>query len=137
VPIGRAIETAIPGTPRNWEEKQAQQAARTEGQQRIAKGQQELEAGANKAAFDTPEKRRAYMQEHPDEFKGISDFEKNDFVLQGKFPQAEGTLTGKTPEERTLHDLMTGDNGNARDRKSTRLNSSHGSISYAVSCLNK
>ncbi|PYU22170.1 MAG: hypothetical protein DMG32_18970 [Acidobacteria bacterium] len=113
-PIGRAIETAIPGTPRNWEEKQAQQAARTEGQQRIAKGQQELEAGANKAAFDTPEKRRAYMQEHPDEFKGISDFEKNDFVLQGKFPQAEGTLTGKTPEERTLHDLMTGDNGNAR-----------------------
>src|SRR5207245_8050568 len=27
--------------------------------------------------------------------------------------------------------------GNGRDRKSTRLNSSHGSISYAVFCLKK
>src|SRR3989337_3672076 len=28
-------------------------------------------------------------------------------------------------------------NGDCRDRKSTRLNSSHGSISYAVFCLEK
>src|SRR5438128_5895222 len=34
---------------------------------------------------------------------------------------------------------VDGDRGNAdeRDRKSTRLNSSHGSISYAVFCLKK
>src|SRR2546422_2723934 len=30
-----------------------------------------------------------------------------------------------------------GDGGNPRDRKSTRLNSSHGYISYAVFCLKK
>src|SRR5690606_41653016 len=32
---------------------------------------------------------------------------------------------------------MTGDSGNDRDRKSTRLNSSHVKISYAVFCLKK
>src|SRR5690348_17488015 len=31
----------------------------------------------------------------------------------------------------------SGDTGSAADRKSTRLNSSHPSISYAVFCLNK
>src|SRR5438128_3992825 len=33
--------------------------------------------------------------------------------------------------------LRREDDGVARDRKSTRLNSSHGSISYAVFCLKK
>lgn len=113
-PIGRAIETAIPGTPQNWEMKQAQQAERTETGQRIAKGKQDIESSEAKAQFETPEKRRAYMEQNPDEFQGISDFEKNDFILQGKFPQGEGALAGKTPEETTIHDLMTGDNGNPR-----------------------
>jgi hypothetical protein len=43
-PIGRAIETAIPGTPQNFNWKQAMEAARTETGQRIAKNKQELEA---------------------------------------------------------------------------------------------
>src|SRR2546422_4716349 len=36
-----------------------------------------------------------------------------------------------------LGDRFHGDGGAKRDRKSTRLNSSHGYISYAVFCLKK
>src|SRR2546422_7018455 len=43
--------------------------------------------------------------------------------------------------ERTPHDEVAADEGGGRqrgaDRKSTRLNSSHGYISYAVFCLKK
>ncbi|HLZ91100.1 MAG TPA: hypothetical protein VKQ28_05245 [Candidatus Acidoferrum sp.] len=51
------------------------------------------EAGLQKqddaGQFDTPEKRRAYLEAHPDEFAGADQFQKNDFVLAGKFPQRE------------------------------------------------
>src|SRR5699024_11748199 len=36
-----------------------------------------------------------------------------------------------------MHGIQTNDNGMKIDRKSTRLNSSHVSISYAVFCSNK
>src|SRR5947209_15343499 len=36
-----------------------------------------------------------------------------------------------------LKKLMAGRNANRKDRKSTRLNSSHANISYAVFCLKK
>src|SRR5689334_24351981 len=36
-----------------------------------------------------------------------------------------------------LQEHFGGDSANRRDRKSTRLNSSHSSISYAVFCLKK
>lgn len=95
-PIGRAIEEQVPGTPQNFDVQQAKQAARAAqgqtvrlGEQNLAKGQQEIEKGASAAQFDTPEKRQAYLQGHPDQFQGASDFEKNDFVLAGKFPQRE------------------------------------------------
>src|SRR5690242_21461075 len=39
-------------------------------------------------------------------------------------------------EQRAFHDRLP-DGGGRRDRKSTRLNSSHMSISYAVFCLKK
>src|SRR5207245_4912671 len=42
-----------------------------------------------------------------------------------------GRLVGHHPRRRTDAWVMT------KDRKSTRLNSSHGSISYAVFCLKK
>jgi len=48
-----------------------------------------IEEEQGKAQFNTPEKRRAYIAQHPDEFEGASDFEKNDFALTGKFPQRE------------------------------------------------
>src|SRR5690349_23064101 len=47
-------------------------------------------------------------------------------------PAAEGQLRGHHRQRRDQHDLAT-----ALDRKSTRLNSSHVEISYAVFCLKK
>src|SRR2546422_3183065 len=52
---------------------------------------------------------------------------------------------GKSPNERTCESrrmvgivsLSSGATGGLADRKSTRLNSSHGYISYAVFCLKK
>src|SRR5207245_11535779 len=47
-------------------------------------------------------------------------------------------FTGKTPREVMTAILTTEpQTPDIGDRKSTRLNSSHGSISYAVSCLKK
>src|SRR5207245_7385543 len=54
-----------------------------------------------------------------------------------------GANLGLQPEDPTIADLLkplgylTGQFGKNQDRKSTRLNSSHGSISYAVFCLKK
>src|SRR2546422_7324674 len=45
-----------------------------------------------------------------------------------------GTLDAAAPGEDDLEDVAGGD---FLDRKSTRLNSSHGYISYAVFCLKK
>src|SRR5690242_21300256 len=45
------------------------------------------------------------------------------------------TLAGRTAEE--VAEVAGGRLGRERDRKSTRLNSSHMSISYAVFCLKK
>src|SRR2546429_6639270 len=39
------------------------------------------------------------------------------------------------PQAQTLYTLEHGTDKDSRDRKSTRLNSSHGYISYAVFCL--
>src|SRR5205809_5853355 len=43
----------------------------------------------------------------------------------------------ETPPRRNASLLKREDSGVTRDRKSTRLNSSHGYISYAVFCLKK
>src|SRR2546422_3671921 len=49
--------------------------------------------------------------------------------------EVEATVVATGDEIRLSHRLRQG--GQARDRKSTRLNSSHGYISYAVFCLKK
>src|SRR5207245_3810675 len=58
-----------------------------------------------------------------------------------KLPKSSIRSKIKNLEERELHDLpdavVSSFMRDARDRKSTRLNSSHGSISYAVFCLKK
>src|SRR5205809_5608264 len=46
-------------------------------------------------------------------------------------------LPGRDGRARAHRVPAGGDRGGARDRKSTRLNSSHGYISYAVFCLKK
>src|SRR5689334_24816555 len=48
----------------------------------------------------------------------------------------QGQRAEATAEERRVHAARAAD-PEARDRKSTRLNSSHSSISYAVFCLKK
>src|SRR5438876_2646595 len=53
------------------------------------------------------------------------------YLLRGEFQRFDLELHGKE----VLHDRM--ESGKAIDRKSTRLNSSHPSISYAVFCLKK
>src|SRR5438309_4501105 len=58
----------------------------------------------------------------------------------GQFrPEADGELQDLHPaasSDPEVAELVEGDEG-AEDRKSTRLNSSHSSISYAVFCLKK
>lgn len=114
-PIGRLIERNIPGSPGNFDWELARATAASEQERGATKEKQGIETSASQAQFNTPEKRRAYMAQHPDEFQDVSDFQKNDFILAGKFPQKEPAeaKTG-TPEEQTLHDLMTGENGNPR-----------------------
>src|SRR5687768_10183037 len=45
--------------------------------------------------------------------------------------------THGAPSERNAHPHFSGETPKVADRKSTRLNSSHGYISYAVFCLKK
>src|SRR3712207_8453271 len=54
-----------------------------------------------------------------------------DALLEG------GWLVLGEPDSRGGQRLRVTDTGQARDRKSTRLNSSHANISYAVFCLKK
>src|SRR5207245_11153772 len=53
-------------------------------------------------------------------------------LLDGKL--GDGKIAAVAADERDVRAMQR---GNKRDRKSTRLNSSHGSISYAVFCLKK
>jgi hypothetical protein len=77
--------------------------------------QQQIGSEESAARFNTPEKRRSFMQQNPELFGGVPEFDKNDWVLSGKIPQKQpGTDVGKTPEDVTLHDLMTGNNGQPR-----------------------
>src|SRR5215203_6595320 len=46
-------------------------------------------------------------------------------------------LLSRTVLERVVHDEHLAPDGDVEDRKSTRLNSSHANISYAVFCLKK
>src|SRR2546429_4513237 len=46
-------------------------------------------------------------------------------------------ISGGVPISRYIRAQVTSTNAGGRDRKSTRLNSSHGYISYAVFCLKK
>src|SRR3712207_7953880 len=51
-----------------------------------------------------------------------------------QYPEEKWDLS---PRWRGTHRMLTTEDGKAKDRKSTRLNSSHANISYAVFCLKK
>src|SRR3712207_8503181 len=53
-------------------------------------------------------------------------------VMRGEYKGVEGKVEKVNTEQATFHI-----EGIQRDRKSTRLNSSHANISYAVFCLKK
>src|SRR3712207_9504119 len=61
--------------------------------------------------------------------------------ISGQISLADGTVLGfGAPPARGisgLYDVNVSNDGRLRDRKSTRLNSSHANISYAVFCLKK
>src|SRR5690242_21634269 len=56
-------------------------------------------------------------------------------AMVAEWDRANARAVGSTDARRDAH--QRGDRGADRDRKSTRLNSSHMSISYAVFCLKK
>src|SRR3712207_7694154 len=70
---------------------------------------------------------------------------RSDVVLRRDLPVAEGVprvASGDrpervTPDDRVLHHLERPLLAGRRDRKSTRLNSSHANISYAAFCFKK
>jgi len=74
--------------------RRADEAAKLEQEQQmrpldVAARRNVAEATQGAAQFNTPQKRQAYMAQNPNLFTGASEFEKNDFVLTGKFPQRE------------------------------------------------
>jgi hypothetical protein len=107
----------IPGTDLN-KTVQARVAERREARQ------QELDAAGIKMSnerADNPQGRKSYLDQHPGQFQHLSDRDREEFILTGKVPQKETPSdTGKTPEEVTVHDLMTGDNGQARINPQTQ-----------------
>src|SRR2546422_5667515 len=58
---------------------------------------------------------------------------------EGQFAAGDGTCGEKRRQRQGLRGSIAGEQhaNDQRDRKSTRLNSSHGYISYAVFCLKK
>jgi len=88
-PISRRIEAQIPGSPGNFDMKMGLAAAQAATEQGSQANEQSIENAAAQAQFATPAKRRAYMDQNPNEFAGVSDFERNDWVLSGKFPQRQ------------------------------------------------
>src|SRR3712207_6883435 len=60
-----------------------------------------------------------------------------DDVGDGEVGAARRTLGGEGGDPRRLRSIEQPPGKSAQDRKSTRLNSSHANISYAVFCLKK
>src|SRR5438445_3726865 len=61
-------------------------------------------------------------------------------LYSGKLSRQQGGKSGATEEHRcwrACRQPVERERGHRRDRKSTRLNSSHANISYAVFCLKK
>jgi len=97
-PFGRLIESQIPSTPLGYNTQLNAAAVRAAKKQSLQKGEQEAETAREQARFSTPEKREAYMQQQPEQFEGMSDFEKNDWRVTGKFPQREPGSKTERPE---------------------------------------
>jgi len=89
----------IPGTTLNRTMGQRRDLMRQEKQLDIDERKQRLEAGASQAQFNTPEKRRAFVQQNPDLFVGADQFQKNDFIATGKWPTREPAAQKETDKK--------------------------------------
>jgi hypothetical protein len=94
--VAPGVVAAIPGTTLNRNLREAGETAQlhqAEGEERAGEQEKRAESQEQRAEeaakYDTPEKRQDYMQKNPDLFKDLPDFERNDYVLSGKFPQRE------------------------------------------------
>src|SRR3712207_9004955 len=67
------------------------------------------------------------------EIRPMGDPEKGPFLRDGSVIER----TGEAPEQEFVASELVQGLGAVQDRKSTRLNSSHANISYAVFCLKK
>ena len=108
--IGQIVEANIPGSPQFYDAALRHARSQADIEQGTTQKQQSLESSAAQARFNTPEKRQAYMDAHPDQFEDLSDFQKNDWKLAGKFPQHEPTQPkAERPEnlDREAYDFYT------------------------------
>src|SRR5690625_7110944 len=83
-----------------------------------------------------------YLSSHPDRhdpfiWKVVRLIWKKKDITGRNFDIPGGVCAISSSMEHLRLDLFSGNSGNRRDRKSTRLNSSHVAISYAVFCLKK
>src|SRR2546422_6990314 len=66
-------------------------------------------------------------------FRSVRDFVESATTVPDAFARLDANGDGLV----TFEEILDFDRDRSRDRKSTRLNSSHGYISYAVFCLKK
>src|SRR3712207_8865959 len=79
---------------------------------------------------------RSYDAYDPDGVKRLADKGVTDCIVGFRVPYIKGPDT-EPLEKKVEHLESYAESVIARDRKSTRLNSSHANISYAVFCLKK
>jgi hypothetical protein len=84
-PIGRSIETAIPGSPQNYDARLTNAAVRAAREQTVNKGERE-ERGAQE---NTRAGRQAFLDQNAEVAGEMTPFEKADFLATGKMPQKE------------------------------------------------
>src|SRR3712207_7595830 len=65
-------------------------------------------------------------------FRSIAERERDDMVNENHIREAQEKI-----EKDTNYEVIRNSTTHTKDRKSTRLNSSHANISYAVFCLKK
>lgn len=102
-PAGRAVEQAIPGTPQNFDMKQALAAARGEKQAGIERTQQETAASKSQQGINEQESKLVPVPDHPEmglvEQKNLAAIQKQLAANQGRSDVAQTNQEGATQRE--------------------------------------
>lgn len=113
-PIGRGIERNIPGSPGNFDWELARATAAGEHERGVAK-EKSAEQRAN-----APQHVGQFTSDEGAETEVSRDPQTGGFATQKVGDVKTADSVGKTPEEGTLHDLMTGENGQPRINPETK-----------------